>query len=166
MANLITGSRIILSVIMFFLPAYSYPFYCCFLLAGFTDMIDGTVARMREETSEFGSRIDSIADMIFAAASVYKFFPILKLPVSIWIWTSIIVLIKLINIISGYVIKKKFVSMHTMANKITGMMLFFFPLSVAIVDIRFSAIVVCMAATFAAIQEGHFIRSGQKIRER
>ena len=162
MANLITGSRIILSVIMLFLPAYSYPFYCCFLLAGFTDMIDGTVARMREETSEFGSRIDSIADMIFTAASVYKFFPRLKLPVSIWIWTSIIAIIKLINIISGYVIKRKFVSMHTMANKITGMMLFFFPLSVAIVDIRFSEVVVCMAATFAAIQEGHFIRTGKQ----
>ena len=124
-------------------------------------MIDGTVARMCEETSEFGARIDSIADMIFVAASVYKFLPVLRLPVSIWIWTAIIALIKLINIISGYAIKRKFVSMHTMVNKITGMLLFFFPLSVAIVDIRISGVVVCMAATFAAIQEGHFIRSGQ-----
>ena len=124
-------------------------------------MIDGTVARMCEETSEFGARIDSMADIIFVAASVYKFLPVLRLPVSIWIWTVIIALIKLINIISGYVVKKKFVSMHTIANRITGILLFFFPLSVVIVDIRFSAIVVCMAATFAAIQEGHFIRSGQ-----
>lgn len=161
MANLITGSRVILSVVMLFFPAYSYPFYCCFLLAGFTDMIDGTVARMCEETSEFGARIDSIADMIFVAASVYKFLPVLRFPVSIWIWTAIIALIKLINIISGYAIKRKFVSMHTMVNKITGMLLFFFPLSVAIVDIRISGVVVCMAATFAAIQEGHFIRSRQ-----
>lgn len=161
MANLITGSRVILSVVMLFFPAYSYPFYCCFLLAGFTDIIDGTVARMCEETSEFGARIDSIADMIFVAASVYKFLPVLRLPVSIWIWTAIIALIKLINIISGYAIKRKFVSMHTMVNKITGMLLFFFPLSVAIVDIRISGVVVCMAATFAAIQEGHFIRSRQ-----
>lgn len=124
-------------------------------------MIDGTVARMCEETSEFGARIDSIADMIFVAASVYKFLPVLRFPVSIWIWTAIIALIKLINIISGYAIKRKFVSMHTMVNKITGMLLFFFPLSVAIVDIRISGVVVCMAATFAAIQEGHFIRSRQ-----
>lgn len=98
-------------------------------------MIDGTVARMCEETSEFGARIDSIADMIFVAASVYKFLPVLRFPVSIWIWTAIIALVKLINIISGYAIKRKFVSMHTMVNKITGMLLFFFPLSVAIVDI-------------------------------
>ena len=124
-------------------------------------MIDGTVARMCEETSEFGARIDSMADIIFVAASVYKFLPVLRLPVSIWIWTVIIALIKLINIISRYVVKKKFVSMHTNANKITGMSLFFFPLSVVIVDIRFSVIVVCMAATFAAIQEGHLVRIGQ-----
>ena len=161
MANLITGSRVILSVIMLFFPACTCLFYVCYLLAGITDMLDGTVARMREEASEFGSRLDTIADMFFAAVSVYKFLPVLSLHASIWIWTVIIALVKIINIVSGYIIKKKFVSMHTLANKITGLLLFLFPLSVTVVDARFSVVVVCMTATFAAIQEGHLIRSGQ-----
>lgn len=113
MANLITCSRIILSVIMLFFPACSCSFYVCYVFAGFTDMIDGTVARMREEVSEFGTRIDSIADMIFVAASVYKLFPVLSIPAGIWIWTGVIAIIKVFNISCGYVIKKKFVSMHT-----------------------------------------------------
>lgn len=158
MADLITGSRILFSLIMLFFPAGSCPFAVCFILAGFTDMIDGTVARMRGEAGEFGEKIDSIADMVFAAVSVYKLLPVLRVPVSIWIWTSVIAFIKVMNMISGYVRNKKFVFMHTLASKMTGMLLFLLPLSDAVVDIRCSSIVVCIAATFAAIQEGYFIR--------
>lgn len=43
--------------------------------------------------------------------------------------------------------------------KLTGILLFAFPLSAAMMDIRYSAAVVCVAATFAAIHEGHVIRT-------
>lgn len=159
MANLITCSRIILSLIMLLYPAYSPPFYCCYLLAGFSDMIDGTIARRCGAVSDFGAGLDTIADLIFVIASAYKFLPILNLPIIVWIWTGVIAVIKIINIISGYVMKKRFVSVHTIANKLTGVLLFVFPLSAAMIDIRYCATVVCVAATFAAIQEGHVIRT-------
>ena len=161
MANLITGSRIILSVIMLFFPTGSCSFYCCYLFAGITDMIDGTVARIRKETSEFGSRLDAIADIVFVAVSVYKLLPILNLSIIVWIWTGVIAVIKVNNMISGYIIKKQFVPVHTAANKLTGLLLFLLPLSATVIDTRYSSIVICMVATFAATQEGHFIRSGQ-----
>ena len=72
-----------------------------------------------------------------------------------------IAVIKLINIISGFVVAKQFVSVHTAANKITGLLMFVLPLTMAVVELRYSALVVCVAATFAAIQEGHFIRIGK-----
>ena len=162
MANLITCSRIILSLIMLLFPACSPPFYCCYLLAGFSDMIDGAVARRCETASDFGARLDTIADVVFVTASAYKLLPVLSIPVGIWIWTGVIAMIKVINIISGYVINKQFMSVHTTANRLTGLLLFIFPLSTAVIDIRYSTIVVCMAATFAAIQEGHFIRTGKQ----
>ena len=162
MANLITFSRVILSLIMLFFPTGSSPFYCCYLLAGFSDMIDGTVARKCETANDFGARLDTIADVFFVAASAYKLLPVLNIPVEIWIWTGVIAMIKVINIISGYVINKQFISVHTTANKLTGLLLFILPLSTAVIDIRYSTIVVCMAATFAAIQEGHFIRTGKQ----
>lgn len=123
-------------------------------------MIDGTVARKCKTASEYGAKLDSIADLVFAAASIWKFLPVLNLPIGIWVWTAMIAIIKIFNIISGYVMKKQFVSVHTLANKLTGFLLFLLPLSVAVTDIRYSAIVVCMAATFAAIQEGYVIKKG------
>ena len=46
---------------------------------------------------------------------------------------------------------------HSMINKMTGGLLFIFPLTLTFIDLRYSASVVCMAATAAAIQEGYLI---------
>lgn len=124
-------------------------------------MIDGTIARKLGTESEFGSKLDTIADIIFVAAAAYKILPVMEIPKGIWIWIGVIALIKIINIISGFVVAKQFVSVHTAANKITGLLMFVLPLAMAVVELRYSALVVCVAATFAAIQEGHFIRTGK-----
>ena len=79
-----------------------------------------------------------------------------------FIWIGIIGLIKIINIISGFVVQKRFVAVHSTINKIVGAFLFVLPLSVKYIDIQYSGIIVCTLATFAAIQEGHFIRTFQK----
>ena len=57
--------------------------------------------------------------------------------------------------------QKRSVTMHTVMNKTTGILLFVLPLTVPVVALKYSAPVVCMAATFAAIQEGHYIRTGR-----
>lgn len=124
-------------------------------------MIDGTIARKLGTESEFGSKFDTIADIVFVVAAAYKMFPVMEIPKGIWIWIGVIALIKIINIISGFVVEKQFVSVHTVANKVTGLLVFLLPLTMAVVELRYSALVVCMVATFAAIQEGHIIRIGK-----
>lgn len=161
LANVITGCRILFSAIIFFVPVFSPVFYGCYLAAGCTDMIDGTIARKLGTESEFGAKLDTIADIIFVAAAAFKILPVMEIPKGIWIWIGVIALIKIINIMSGFVVAKQFVSVHTAANKITGFLLFVLPLTLEAVDLRYSALVVCAAATFAAIQEGHFIRIGK-----
>jgi CDP-diacylglycerol--glycerol-3-phosphate 3-phosphatidyltransferase len=42
-------------------------------------------------------------------------------------------------------------------NKVTGGMLFLLPLTLATIDLRYSAAVVCMVATIAAVNERHLI---------
>lgn len=161
LANVITGYRILFSAIIFLVPVFSPVFYGCYLAAGCTDMIDGTIARKLGTESEFGSKFDTIADIVFVVAAAYKMFPVMEIPKGIWIWIGVIALIKIINIISGFVVEKQFVSVHTVANKITGLLVFLLPLTMAVVELRYSALVVCMVATFAAIQEGHIIRIGK-----
>ena len=161
LANVITGCRILFSVIILLVPVFSPVFYGCYLAAGFTDMIDGTIARKLGTEGEFGSKMDTIADIVFVAAAAYKILPVMEIPKDIWIWIGVISLIKIINIISGFVVAKQFVSVHTVANKITGLLVFLLPLTMAVVELRYSALGVCIVATFAAIQEGHFIRTGK-----
>ena len=161
LANVITGCRILFSAIIFLAPMFSPVFYGCYLAAGFTDMIDGTIARKLGTDGEFGEKLDTMADIVFVAATAYKILPVMEMPNSIWIWIGVIALIKIINIISGLVVAKQFVSVHTVANKITGLLMFVLPLTIEVVELRYSALSVCVVATFAAIQEGHFIRTGK-----
>lgn len=72
---------------------------------------------------------------------------------------GIIALIKVINIASGIIVQNKFIAVHSVMNKITGALLFVLPLTVEIIELRYSAGVVFVVATLAAIQEGHHIRT-------
>ena len=159
LANYITFFRILCSVALLFFPAFSTAFYALYITAGVSDMIDGWVARRTLTTSELGAKLDTIADIVFVVVCMVKLLSVLNIPVWLWIWISIIALIKIINIISGYIIQKRFVSVHSTMNKVTGLLLFVFPLTLSFIDLKYSAAVVCIFATFAAIQEGHFIRT-------
>ena len=161
MANIITCIRIICSAALLFCPALSLPFYIIYIVAGVSDMIDGTVARKTGTVSELGSVLDTVADFVLVAVCLFKLIPVLDIPVRMFVWIGIIAAIKVINIISGFAVQKKFVSVHSVMNKITGGLLFALPLTVRFIDLRYSVTVVCAAATFAAIQEGHFIRTGR-----
>ena len=161
MANIVTGSRILASIVLLFLPAFSPAFYALYIFAGASDMIDGAVARKTGKDSSFGSVFDTAADFVFMAVCMFKLLPVLKLPIWILIWAAVIVLIKVINVVSGFVVAKRFVAVHSVMNRIAGILLFVLPLTHSLFDVRYGAAVVCAAATFAAVQEGHFIRTGR-----
>ena len=159
MANIITASRILFSLVLLFFPAFSPAFYVLYLTAGITDMIDGTVARKTGKVSEFGAKLDSIADIVFVVVCLVKLLPVINIPLWLYVWIGIIVLIRIINIVSGFIVQNRFVMLHTIMNKVTGFLLFILPLTLRFVELKYTAIPVCAVATFAAVQEGHFIRS-------
>ena len=82
------------------------------------------------------------------------------MPAWLIIWIVVIAVIKAVNLVSGYIMRKEIVVLHTVANKVTGVLLFVLPLTVEFIDLKYSGAVVCAVATFAAIQEGHLIRTG------
>ena len=163
MANLITSCRILLSLLLLFFPALSPGFYGLYLAAGLTDMLDGFVARRTNSASPLGAKLDSMADLVFLAVCLIKLLPVLALPVWLWGWVGLIALLRLVNILSGFVWRKKLVLLHTRANKLTGALLFLLPLSLGFLNIAYTAVPLCALASFAAIQEGHFIRTGREI---
>lgn len=162
-ANIITLIRILCSIAILFCLVFSVAFYSLYIAAGLTDIVDGWVARRTHTVSELGSKLDTIADITFVIACLIKLIPLMDIPAWLYVWIGIIALIKIINMVSGFVVQKQFVAVHSVMNKITGILLFVFPLANSFIDLRFSAIVVCIIATFAAIQEGHFIRTKKTV---
>ena len=161
-ANILSGCRIFGSILLLFFPTFSVGFYIIYLLCGFSDMIDGTIARKTNSISKLGSQLDTIGDLIFVVISMFKVLLVIHIPGWLWIWSGIIAIIKVSNIIWGYVLKKQFISMHTIMNKVTGLLLFQVPLTISFVELKYTVIVVCSIATFSAIQEGVYVITGRE----
>ena len=152
-ANIITGSRIVFSLPLLFIPLASAWFYALYLLCGFTDMVDGTVARRMGSASEFGARLDTVSDFVFMIVALIKFVPYLNIPTCLWIWIGVITVIKFGNAAWGFVCTKKLISPHTVLNKVTGLLLFLLPMTISFIEPTYTLPFVCAVATTAAIHE-------------
>ena len=161
MANVLTIGRIALSIALLIPATFSPAFFALYALAGVTDMFDGYVARRTGTESELGAKLDSIADLILVVVCLVKILPAIPVPTWLWIWAAAIVLVKAANAVSGFVVEKRLVMPHTMANKVAGFVVFLVPFAIPLFGITVPAIIACAIATFAAVQEGHFIRSGR-----
>lgn len=162
-ANIITGSRILLSLPLLFLPLSSVWFTILYLFCGLTDMIDGTIARKTNAASPFGAKLDTVSDFVFLFVCCIKILPRLHIPVWLWVWILLIALTKILNIAFVLIRKKKLISIHSILNKITGLALFLFPLSQILVEITYSTTAICILATIALVQEVYYIFQGQTI---
>ena len=182
--NLLSTSRIALCLPLLLVDAMTLPFWSLYVTAGLTDMLDGFLARRWGVESKFGARLDSLADFVFVLAVGYKLFPYLKLPTALWIMIGLIALVKIINAISSFVVKHRIECLeqreppnsfgwpsrdrqrqsqflHTKANKLTGFLLFIGMMAIGQSYFVPVAWVIACIALFAAIQEGHLIRSKQ-----
>ena len=152
-ANIITGSRIVFSLPLLFIPLTSAWFYALYLLCGLSDMIDGAVARKTKCASEFGARLDTVSDFVFMTTALIKFVPHLHIPVWLWIWIGVIAMMKLGNAAWGFIRTKKLVSPHTVLNKVTGFLLFLLPMTISFIELTYTLPFVCAVATAAAMHE-------------
>lgn len=154
MANIISFGRVALSLLLLLLKPFSSEFVLVYLLGGLTDILDGYVARKTASVSEFGAHLDTAADICFFVSASVKLFPKLNIPDWLWIWIGAIATVKLINIVAGLMLNRKLTSVHSVENKITGILLFVFPFTVPYVRIDMGTAVICAAATYAALREG------------
>jgi len=150
----------LLSVVLLFLSPLSFVFWIIYTACGITDMLDGYVARKTNTVSQFGSKLDSIADLIFICAAMIQILPIVKIDFWMWIWIALIAFVKLLNLICGYIVQHAMVMLHTKANKVAGFLLFLLPIILLFAELKYIAVLVLAAASFAAVQEGHIIRTG------
>lgn len=160
MANSLTICRIVLCVVLLITDAFSPAFFLAYALAGLTDMLDGYVARKTNSASELGTRLDSIADLVLVIVCLEKLLPAIDVPIWLRAWVAAIAIVKVVNMASGLVVERRLVMPHTVANKVAGLVAFLVPFAIPLFGITAPSTIACTVATFAAVQEGHLIRTG------
>ena len=159
--NIITALRFLGAVSLLLCNPESAAFWVIYGLCGVSDMADGYLARRLHTESKTGAVLDSVADICFVACCAIRLLPVLQIPLWLWIWAGLIIIIKMSNQISALAVHRRLCFPHTKANKLTGLLLFI------AVPMVFRSIVpiaiVAGVASFAAIQEGHFIRTRKKV---
>ena len=158
-ANYISISRVVMSFILLIPETFSIAFYIIYIYCGISDMLDGFIARKSKTESKLGARFDSSSDIIFVIVAMVKILSAINLYNGIIIWTIIIAVIKIINVICSYMHYKEIVLPHTIANKITGFVLFIAPFIIVKYNPLIFEIIICSIATFAAVQEWYYIRT-------
>jgi hypothetical protein len=151
--NIITLSRIILSFSLLLIQPFTVLFLLVYSICGVTDMIDGYIARKTHTTSDLGSKLDSLADLIFMVTVMIVLFPFLTISKIILIWIFLIAGIRFISLLIAYYKFHTFAFLHTYANKITGFFLFCIPYLFEIYEITIIATIACTIASISAIEE-------------
>ncbi len=153
--NILTLLRIVGSLLLIFIKPLTAVFYVIYTLSGLTDVLDGFIARRFNASSEIGKKLDSAADLLFYAVMLTKLFPTLftVLPRPIWIAVGVIFFLRLISYGTAAVKHKKFASLHTVLNKLTGVVMFAVPYFVGTRIFTALCITVCAVSFVAAAHE-------------
>ena len=127
--NIITSFRIFGAICLLFVAPLSVAFYALYTFCGLTDAVDGAIARAANATSELGAKLDSVADLLFYAVMLIRIFPVLwdLLPRNLWLIVLAAILIRLCSYFTVAVKYRRFASLHTRLNKVTGLLVFSVP---------------------------------------
>lgn len=128
-ANYISLSRIFLVLSLSFFGPTETAFIVLYVAAGLSDILDGYVARRTRTTSELGAKLDSLADFIMIVVLLVILLPVLDLTIPLLILTAIIALVRIASVAVVYIRYRTFGGLHTYGNKLTGLLLFIFPVT-------------------------------------
>lgn len=153
MANVITLIRIGLSISLLFIRKYSPLFLTLYSICGFTDILDGYIARKTKTEGNFGAKLDTIADLLFFIVMFIIMFDIFLKDMLCMVFIIIILLIRILSII--IVLKKynKFAILHTYTNKLTGLLLFFIPYFIYLNGANIVIYIIGVIAVLSSIEE-------------
>lgn len=125
-ANYFTALRMIGTICLLPVQLFSPAFYVIYTVCGVSDVVDGVIARATGTTSEFGAKLDSIADLSFYTVIVVRLLPSLyrRLPGWFWYLLGAALLVRLASYAAAAVKFRRFASVHTYLNKLTGLAVF------------------------------------------
>lgn len=154
--NALSCLRIAIALTLPFITGRPFLFASAYLLCGVTDALDGYLARRFNAQSALGSRLDTIGDFVFFTAALFAIWPLLMGKTAILICIAVITAMRVSNIVITKIKFRQWSGMHTIGNKITGLLLFLvLPACVMLREIpAYLSVPVCAAALLSALEEG------------
>lgn len=151
--NIMSCIRLMIAFCFLFTCQERITFLLGYLICGCTDVLDGYLARRWKVSSKIGALLDSLADVVVIAMMFVRIF--LKLPWEIWMmaWIGLIALIRISSVLVGVFRFHTIALIHTYGNKLTGLLLFFFPICYLRMNFTIVVIVLCFVASIAALDE-------------
>ena len=134
--NVLTTIRIVCSILLLICKPLSVTFVWLYVAAGVSDMLDGFTARQFDAVTVFGEKYDSLADIIFVGVCLLKLLPAFHLQLWSVVWIGLIAAIKMLTLLFSYACHRNKLFLHTIANKVTGAMLFLTPLTLIWIPIK------------------------------
>lgn len=156
-ANIISTTRIAAAISLFFFNELRVLFVILYVYCGFTDFLDGKLARKLQITSTLGAALDTIGDVLTYLA----FVKILIIQSLVPLWAVVWYIVAMLgNVIAGFIAKKRFGQfylIHSLFGKILGVALFTLPLWLKLTEKlpNYNSVclsVICIIATISAFE--------------
>ena len=123
--NILSLSRILLSPVLFMIAGEKIILFLLLSLIGLTDVLDGFVARKIKKETMIGAWLDSIADFVFFISFIiYSVWFELEYMIKLQYFIIVIITIKLLSVVTGFIKYRQPGLLHTIANKITHIIVF------------------------------------------
>ena len=149
--NALSLLRILLSVGLFWTAPLSIWFWILYGICGVSDVLDGWLARRWDAVTHTGQLLDSVGDVGFFLAILICFFPQWQSWTQYWVLA--ILFIRVFALLLSVCRFQIVPFLHTVLNKITGLLLFLFPVLYGLFGFSVPAVGVCFAASLAALEE-------------
>lgn len=151
-ANIVSLSRVVGAAVLFCMNSISKPFLTVYVLCGFTDLIDGPIARKTNSSSELGASLDTIGDVLTYLALTKILIKQKLVPWWILAWIlSAGVLFGICAFVSKHRFKKLYLP-HTWLGKIFGGSVFVLPIAMQFMPGEAWMSVICSIATIHAFE--------------
>lgn len=125
--NTLCVIRLIGSPILVVLAAVDLPLACMvlFIFLSLTDWFDGKLAKLLKQETEFGARLDTVADVTFYACSLLALFVLRgELFLREWVFVSLAVGSYLVSVIAALIKYRRMPSYHTRLAKTSWFLAF------------------------------------------
>ena len=153
LANWVSIARLLLALSLTLVKPLGLWFNLIYIACGISDVLDGYIARKTRTESSLGAKLDSLADLVLVAVLVVVLYPVICLTVPMIIWILFIAIIRVTSLVVVFLKFRTFEILHTYGNKIAGILLFTYPLSLSFSRADSLMELICAVASISAMEE-------------